>query len=121
MTRVWTAGRNLPRQGPPPDGPDRARHEPQRRARVLQAAGAPAGSDEPRPLHDVVRAGERNKRIYIDYLRNGRGTTAVAAYSPRAREGFPVAEPVTWAQVERGIRLDAFKIEHPFKAGQRKR
>ena len=37
--------------------------------------------------------------IYIDYLRNGRGTTAIGAYSPRAREGFPVAAPVTWAQV----------------------
>jgi bifunctional non-homologous end joining protein LigD len=53
---------------------------------------------------------KRNKRIYIDYLRNGRGTTAVGAYSPRAREGFPVAAPVTWAQVERGIRPDAFTI-----------
>ena len=42
---------------------------------------------------------KRNKRIYIDYLRNGRGTTAIGAYSPRAREGFPVAAPVTWAQV----------------------
>jgi bifunctional non-homologous end joining protein LigD len=42
---------------------------------------------------------KRNKPIYIDYLRNGRGTTAIGAYSPRAREGFPVAAPVTWAQV----------------------
>ena len=42
---------------------------------------------------------KRNKRIYIDYLRNGRGTTSIGAYSPRAREGFPVAAPVTWAQV----------------------
>jgi bifunctional non-homologous end joining protein LigD len=56
---------------------------------------------------------KRNKRIYIDYLRNGRGTTAVGAYSPRAREGFPVAAPVTWAQVERGIHPDAFTIARP--------
>jgi len=35
-------------------------------------------------------------RLFIDYLRNGRGTTAVDAYSPRARAGFPIAAPVTW-------------------------
>jgi bifunctional non-homologous end joining protein LigD len=60
---------------------------------------------------------KRNKRIYIDYLRNGRGTTAIGAYSPRAREGFPVAAPVTWAQVERGIRPDALTIARPTPSG----
>jgi bifunctional non-homologous end joining protein LigD len=53
---------------------------------------------------------KRRGRIYLDYLRNGRGTTAIGAYSPRVREGFPIAAPVTWAQVERGIRPDAFTI-----------
>ena len=64
---------------------------------------------------------KRNKRIYIDYLRNGRGTTAVGAYSPRAREGFPVAAPVTWAQVERGIRPDTFTIARPPPAAPRRK
>jgi bifunctional non-homologous end joining protein LigD len=45
----------------------------------------------------------RPGRLFIDYLRNGRGTTAVGAYSPRVRQGFPIAAPVTWKQVERGI------------------
>jgi bifunctional non-homologous end joining protein LigD len=40
---------------------------------------------------------DRRGRLFIDYLRNGRGTTAVATYSPRAREGFPIAAPVTWS------------------------
>ena len=53
---------------------------------------------------------KRRGRIYLDYLRNGRGTTAIGAYAPRVREGFPIAAPVTWAQVERGIRPDAFTI-----------
>jgi bifunctional non-homologous end joining protein LigD len=53
---------------------------------------------------------ERGGRIYIDYLRNGRGNTAVGAYSPRAREGFPVAAPVTWRDVERGVTPDAFSL-----------
>jgi DNA primase len=42
-------------------------------------------------------AGKRTGRIFIDYLRNGRGTTAIGAWSPRAR--FPVAAPVSWRQV----------------------
>jgi bifunctional non-homologous end joining protein LigD len=52
----------------------------------------------------------RGRRLFIDYLRNGRGTTAVGAYSPRARPGFPIAAPVTWRQIEDGLRSDAFSI-----------
>jgi len=53
---------------------------------------------------------DRPGRLFIDYLRNGRGTTAVGAYSPRARPGFPIAARVTWRDVERGIRPDSFTI-----------
>ncbi|MFL4971913.1 MAG: hypothetical protein ACJ8EU_24555, partial [Xanthobacteraceae bacterium] len=52
-------------------------------------------------------------RIYIDYLRNGRGTTAIGAYSPRAKPEFPVAAPVTWREVENGIAPDAFTMKRP--------
>lgn len=62
----------------------------------------------------------RKGRIFIDYLRNGRGNTAVGAFSPRARPGFPIAHPVTWTQVERRIRPDAYAIDHPFRAAARK-
>jgi bifunctional non-homologous end joining protein LigD len=55
----------------------------------------------------------RKGRLFIDYLRNGRGTTAVGAFSPRARPGFPIARPVTWAQVESGLRPDAYTMAHP--------
>ncbi|OBQ95967.1 DNA ligase D [Mesorhizobium sp. AA23] len=61
----------------------------------------------------------RKGRIFIDYLRNGRGNTAAGAFSPRARPGFPIAHPVTWVQVERRIRPDAFTMDHPFSAAQR--
>ena len=57
---------------------------------------------------------QRNARIYIDYLRNGRGNTAIGAYSPRARPGFPIAAPMSWKQVERGVPPDAFTLDHPF-------
>jgi bifunctional non-homologous end joining protein LigD len=57
--------------------------------------------------------GRRAGRIFIDYLRNGRGTTAIGAWSPRARPGFPIATPVSWRQVHNGIRSDAFTMEKP--------
>jgi bifunctional non-homologous end joining protein LigD len=56
---------------------------------------------------------KRVGRIFIDYLRNGRGTTAIGAWSPRARAGSPIAVPVSWRQVEDGIRPDAFTMDKP--------
>ncbi|WP_411971240.1 hypothetical protein [Mesorhizobium sp. BR1-1-7] len=52
--------------------------------------------------------------------RDGRGNTAVGAFSPRARPGFPIARPVTWSQVEGRIRPDAFNIDRPLRAAVRK-
>jgi bifunctional non-homologous end joining protein LigD len=62
----------------------------------------------------------RSGRIFLDYLRNGRGTTAIGTYSPRARQGFPIAAPVTWARIEKGIRPDAFTIDSPYRLKRRK-
>lgn len=59
---------------------------------------------------------QRRGVIFLDYLRNGRGTTAVGPYSPRARKGFPIAAPTTWGRIESGIRPDAYTMKHPFRA-----
>ena len=52
----------------------------------------------------------RQGRIYIDYLRNARGATAIGAYSTRARPGAPIATPLFWREVEEGVRPEGFTV-----------
>jgi bifunctional non-homologous end joining protein LigD len=54
----------------------------------------------------------RRGRIFIDYLRNGRGATAVAAYSTRALPVASVSTPLAWDELSEGIRADHFKIDN---------
>jgi bifunctional non-homologous end joining protein LigD len=55
-----------------------------------------------------IRKVQRKGRIFLDWLRNQRGSTAVMPYSARAREGAPVAAPITWDE------LDDFDSGHAF-------
>ena len=53
---------------------------------------------------------KRTGRIFVDWLRNQRGATAVVPYSARARSGAPVAAPATWDELADGMRPDRFGI-----------
>lgn len=53
----------------------------------------------------------RARKILIDYLRNNRGNTSIAAYSTRARKGAPVSMPVRWEELKESLDPAAFTIE----------
>lgn len=47
-----------------------------------------------------VRKANRKNKIFIDWIRNGRGSTSVAPYSIRARKGAHVSMPITWEELD---------------------
>jgi bifunctional non-homologous end joining protein LigD len=53
------------------------------------------------PQRFVAKSGPRNRvgKIFVDYLRNGRGATTVCAWSARARPGLGVSVPVAWSEL----------------------
>jgi bifunctional non-homologous end joining protein LigD len=65
---------------------------------------------EPERYVTVATKAKREGRIFLDYLRNGRGATSVASYSLRARAGAPVAVPLAWDELTRLKRSDAFDL-----------
>lgn len=55
---------------------------------------------------------KRKDKIFIDYLRNTRGATAIATYSTRARPGAPIAMPLTWDSLSTRIKSNRFDISN---------
>jgi bifunctional non-homologous end joining protein LigD len=52
----------------------------------------------------------RSTRVFVDYLRNDRGATAAAAYSPRALPRASVSTPLSWDELAPGLRSDHFTV-----------
>ncbi|CAM4186207.1 DNA ligase D [Vreelandella rituensis] len=69
-------------------------------------------NDDPERLTTQSSKTRREGLLFIDYLRNGRGNTAVASYSVRARQGAPVAVPVRWDELNAGLRADRYSVSN---------
>jgi bifunctional non-homologous end joining protein LigD len=55
---------------------------------------------------------KRKGKIFIDYLRNQRGASSIAAYSTRVRENASVATPLAWEELSMRIKSDSFTVKN---------
>ena len=68
-------------------------------------------ADEPSVFTATMSKSKRRGRIFIDWLRNERGATAISPYSTRARENAPVATPVSWDELAQLQAANSFRID----------
>lgn len=66
-----------------------------------RAVAEAMAADAPERCVATAAKAKRSGRIFIDWLRNARGATAIASWSPRARAGAPVAMPLRWDELGR--------------------
>ncbi|MFN3524487.1 MAG: DNA ligase D [Paracoccus sp. (in: a-proteobacteria)] len=76
-----------------------------------------AAQSEPKRFTAEMSKAKRKGRIFIDWLRNERGATAVAPFSVRARPGAPVACPVSWNELPRIRKASAFSTARALERG----
>ena len=69
-------------------------------------------ADSPERFVATITKSKRRGKILVDYLRNGRGATAVAPYSTRARAGAPVSMPLAWEELGPGVGPAYFTVDN---------
>jgi bifunctional non-homologous end joining protein LigD len=84
-------------------------HWPEAKSIAREICTRMAADSPDKYLVNMSKAKRRGK-IFLDYLRNDRMSTAVAPLSPRARAGATVSMPLEWSQVKKGLDPKRFTV-----------
>src|SRR5439155_7721940 len=82
-------------------------------AAVAEAFAAEVAQRAPKIATTQRSLAKRQKQqVYVDAMQNARGKTIAAPYSARAKPGATVSMPLSWKQIEKGVKISDFTIEN---------
>jgi len=93
--------------------PLKPKHDFRKVAAIAEALAAEVARRAPK-IATVQRslAKRQKQQVYVDALQNARGKTIAAALSARAKSGGTVSMPLTWKQIEKGVKISDFTIQN---------
>lgn len=68
--------------------------------------------DDPGHLTTNMSKSKRKGKVFIDYLRNGRGSTSIARYSSRAKPSASIATPIRWDELNRSVSSNRYTVSN---------
>jgi bifunctional non-homologous end joining protein LigD len=84
----------------------------QRLKEFAKSIAVEMAADAPDKYTPTMAKAKRRGKIFVDYLRNQEGATAVASYSTRARAGAPVATPLRWEELTAKLAPDKYTVKN---------
>ena len=93
--------------------PLKPKHDFRKVAAVAEALASEVAQRAPKIATTQRSLAKRQKQqVYVDAMQNARGKTIAAAYSARARPNATVSMPLTWKQIEKGVKIADFTIKN---------
>jgi len=93
--------------------PLKPKHDYRNIAAVAEALASEVAQRAPK-IATIQRslARRQKQQVYVDAMQNARGKSIASAYTARAKPGAPVSMPLTWKQIEKGVKISDFTIKN---------
>ena len=93
--------------------PLKPKHDYRKIAAVAEALASEVAQRAPK-IATIQRslAKRQKQQVYVDAMQNARGKSIAAAYTARAKPGATVSMPLTWKQIEKGVKISDFTIKN---------